>query len=76
MHSITVTYRLKWRISIAPKLGVTQCGKVFNIRTGRQKKLTVNSKTMTKGYWIGREFYSLVKLRPLLEIIKPEFVPF
>ena len=47
---------------------------LYNLKTGRIKKQTINVRS--KGYWIGRKFYTLNKLKPLL--IRPKYheVPF
>lgn len=74
MQTISINYALKFQLKFNHKYKVSKCGKVFNTQRGKMLKRCVNGGQV--GYWIGREFYSLVQLRPLLEIIKPEFVPF
>jgi len=42
--------------------------KLYNLKTGREIKRTINTRSI--GYWLGKKFYSLNKLRSLLK--KPE----
>ena len=75
MITLTVTYKVKWRIKGNEKYGWTICGKLFNLANNREIKKTV--KGSTPGYWLGREFVSLGDLRPQLELIpKKEYYPF
>lgn len=67
MLLISVTYRVKWRIKNNEKYGWTECGRLFNLNNNREIKKTV--KGLTPGYWIGREFVSLEKLRSQIELI-------
>lgn len=75
MIEIKVTYKIKYRIKDNPKYGWTVCGKLFNLTNNREIKKTV--KGLTPGYWIGREFISLEKLRLQIELIpKKQYCPF
>lgn len=75
MLTISVTYKVKWRIKGNEKYGWTVCGKLFNLTNNREIKKTV--KGLMPGYWIGREFISLDKLRSQIEVIpKKEYCPF
>lgn len=75
METITVTYKVKWVIRGNEKYVFTSCGKLFNINNNREIKKTV--KGLTPGYWIGRDFVALDKLRSLLQLIpKKENAPF
>ena len=71
--SITKHIELKWQIVGTP-YRITKDGKVFNIRTGREKKRTLNGSTI--GYWIGRKFYSLRQINIMAEQIKQDYCPF
>lgn len=75
MLTITVIYKVKWRLKDNPKYVFTSCGKLFNINNNREIKKTV--KGLTPGYWIGRDFVALDKLRSLLQLIpRKENAPF
>ena len=75
MITITVRYKVKWLLKTNPKYGWTGCGKLFNLTNNREIKKTI--KGLTPGYWIGREFISLDKLRSQIEIIpKKQLCPF
>ena len=67
MIEIQVTYRIKWRLKGNDKYGWTVCGKLFNLNNNREIKKTI--KGSSPGYWIGREFISLEKLRSQMEQI-------
>ncbi len=47
---------------------------LYNIKTGRRIKQSYNSRSI--GYWLGKEFYSLNKLKPLIEVLKTDKAPF
>jgi len=72
--TILVTYSLKCQIKGLPSYQFTQCGKLFNCKTGRIKKQCLN--VGSYGYWIGRKFYTLRELRDNLEKITQETCPF
>jgi len=75
MELITVKYQIKWRLTINHNYGVSKCGKMFNIKKGKEIKKTV--KGLTPGYWIGRDFIPLEKLRSQIELIpKKQYCPF
>lgn len=75
METITVRYKLKWRIKGAENYCWTTCGKLFNTTRGNQIKKTV--KGLTPGYWIGRNFVSLSAMKKLIEKIPAkEILPF
>ena len=64
MKTFTVTYTVKFELSIAPNYVWTTNDLCFNLRTGRQLKQIYKSGTI--GYSIKGKFMSLKKLRPLL----------
>ncbi len=75
METITVTYKLKWRVKDAPNYCWSTCKKLFNVSRGNQIKKTV--KGLTPGYWIGRDFIPLSKMKDRIELIpKKEKMPF
>lgn len=74
-HTKTESYNLKWQLKFAPNYKISTCGKIFNIKTGKELKKTING-GYSIGYWISSRFYTLKKLRNYLEIIKKTEVPF
>lgn len=58
---------MKWRFKKYPHIQVTEGKEIFNIKTGRQKKLTINGGS--KGLWIGRKFVLLKDLNNHIELI-------
>ena len=74
MSSISVNYDLKWRLKTNPTYKWSSCGKLFNCKTGRRIKKTVNGRSV--GYWINGEFTTLTKLRDNLEKIPKILCPF
>ena len=70
MQTISVTYVLEWQLKFATHYKITKCGKVFNMRTGRQIKKVLNNRSL--GFWIESNFYSLKTLRRNLEKIPKE----
>jgi hypothetical protein len=65
---------LKWEIKNNISYKVTDCGKVFNIKTGRLLKRCYNSGSI--GYWIAGKFYTLKTLRRMLVKIDKVDLPF
>lgn len=74
MDSISISYDLKWRYKILHHYQWTTCGKLFNTKTNRKIKKTVNGRSI--GYWIKGNFITLNKLRSQLEIIPKDKIPF
>ncbi len=75
MNTITVTYTLKWQLNFAPEYQWSVCKKLFNTKTGKQIKKTVNGGSI--GYWVKEEFFTLKNLRNFLVLIpKKEKLPF
>lgn len=64
----------KWQIINVPNYFIGNDNKVYNLKTG--KKLQMQLKGYTKGYYLSGKFYSLKQLRPLLTKIKKEYSPF
>ena len=64
----TTTYHLKWQIKGIDHFVATKEGKLFNAKTGREIKETVNG-GYTKGYWIGRKFMPTNKMNDIIEKI-------
>ena len=74
MTSISISYTLKYEISIAPEYRFSKCGKCFNIKTGRQIKKVCNNGCI--GYSIKGKFKSLKYLRGFLRKIENSNCPF
>jgi hypothetical protein len=67
MLTITVEYKLKWRIKDNPKYCWSICGKLFNLNRGNEIKKTL--KGLTPGYYIGKIFVPLCEMKKRIEII-------
>jgi type 1 glutamine amidotransferase len=65
--TITKTYKEKWRIKFAPWYKISECGKVFNTKTGHQLKEVY--KPGMHGYCIQGKFWSKKNLRGQIELI-------
>lgn len=50
MKTISVSYTLKWRFKEHKHIRVSECKKIFNIKTGRTKKICYNGGSL--GIWI------------------------
>ena len=75
MNTMSISYNLKWQFKSLPYYKVSECKKVFNTRTGRKLKHTVNGGS--RGFWIKSIFVPVSKLNELIEIIpKKEKIPF
>lgn len=70
MSCITITkvIEIVFELSDIDGYGFGKDKKLYNLKTGRIIRQTINVRS--KGYWIGKRFYSLNKLRPLL--IRPK----
>ncbi len=70
MNYISIVYVLIWRLKTNKHIQLTGDLKMcFNYKTS---KSLITSNNMRKGFWVGRKFYRLDKLKPLIEKI-PEF---
>lgn len=74
MQRISISYTLKWQLKSDHKYKWSTCGKLFNAKTGRLKRKVLNGGSI--GYWIGRKFYTLDKLRESIEVIPRVICPF
>lgn len=74
MNSISVKYALKWQCKFANHYKWTRCGKLFNMKTGKQIKKTLNGGSI--GYWIASDFYTLQSLKTQIELIPKQQTPF
>jgi hypothetical protein len=73
METISVTYKLKWRLKDTSYC-ITKCKKIINNKTGRIKKKTVHNGTV--GFWIGRKFMSLKQINSISEKLIIDSTPF
>lgn len=75
MNTISISYPLKWQFKNYPYIKVSNCKKVFNTKTGKMLKITVNGGSI--GLWIGKKFILKYKLNDCLELIPTkEYSPF
>ena len=70
----TQSMNYKWKIEFAEHYQITPDGVMYNIRTGRKIKRTVNGYSV--GYWIAGKFYTCARLRAHLMKINHEKKPF
>ena len=74
MHSFTVTYTIKYKISFAKHYVFNEHKQCFNLRTGRFIKRVLVGGSI--GYIIDGKFKSLVFLRKNLEKPEKQVLPF
>lgn len=74
MTTISTTYALKYQCKFAPQYKWSKCKKLFNTRTGKQIKKTLNGGSI--GYWIASNFYTVKKLKTEIELIEDIKTPF
>lgn len=72
--TISNSYVLKWELKNYPKYKWSECGKCFNVKTGRQIKQVLNGRSI--GYCINGKFKSLTTLRKELVEIQKVDCPF
>ena len=73
MNYISVTYTLKYRLKNAKHIQLTPDLKMcFNIKSGKE---IMTDNNMRKGFWVGRKFYRLDKVKQFIEVIpKHEYI--
>ena len=64
----------KWKIEMQENYIVASDNNVYNLKT--KKKLQMQLKQYTKGYYLSGKFYSLIQLRNQLEKINKIKCPF
>jgi len=74
MTTITKSITFKWKLSFNDSYRWTQEGELYNARTMRKIKKTVNGYSI--GYWISGKFYTLKNLKKSIVKIETEFCPF
>ena len=73
--AITGIVHLKWRFKDDHSICVTDDKKVFNTRTSRFIKQTVNG-GYSDGFWIKRKFIPTNRVNELVELIPKDTCPF
>ena len=74
MDSISIRYSLKWQHKTHTHYQWSNCGKLFNVKSGRQVKKVLNGGSI--GYWIAGNFITLKELRSQIQSIEKEYCPF
>jgi hypothetical protein len=74
MITITKSINFKWKISFNDSYKWTTDNELYNTKTMRKIKKTVNGYSV--GYWIGKKFYTLNKLKKHLVKIEKTICPF
>ena len=72
---ISSQIHLKWRFKNEHSICVTEDSKLFNTKTSRFLKQTVNG-GYSDGFWIGKKFILTSKINELVELIPDEICPF
>lgn len=67
--SITKHIEIRWEINGIDGYVFGDDKKMYNIKTGREIKQTVNC--YSYGYWIGKRFFTLNKIKLLL--VRPKY---
>lgn len=65
---------IKWIISGFDQYGFGCDKHLYNLKTGKRLRQSYNSRSI--GYWLGKKFYSLNKLKPLLKKVDKTSCPF
>ena len=74
MITITKSINFKWKISFNDSYKWTTDNELYNTKTMRKIKKTVNGYSV--GYWIGKKFYTLNNLKKHLVKIEKTICPF
>ena len=74
MKSITYTIEIKWNIIGYDNYGFGRDKCLYNLKTKRKLKQSYNSGSL--GYWFGKKFYSLSKLKTMTQKPLKEFCLF
>lgn len=73
-YQLNKSLNLRWQIKENSKYKWSECKKLINTNTGKEIKKTINGGSV--GYWIGKEFISLNKLKNRIELIPKIYCPF
>lgn len=74
MTTITKSIVFKWKTDFSDSYQWTTTGKLYNIKTMREIKKTVNGYSV--GYWINKQFWTLKNLQKHLVKIEQIKCPF
>lgn len=74
MKSVTYTIEIEWMVVGYNNYGFGSDKCLYNLKTNRKLKQSYNSGSI--GYWFGKKFHSLHKLKPMLRKPIKEFCPF
>lgn len=74
MQSITYTIEIRWNVKGFESYGFGADNCLYNFKTGKKLRQSYNSGSI--GYWFGKEFITLAKLKTLLIKSKKEYCPF
>lgn len=72
--SVTYTIEIVWFIKSIEGYGFGKDKNLYNLKTCRQIKQSYNGGSI--GYWIGKNFYTLKKLKFLLYKPSKDYCPF
>lgn len=73
-YQLHKSLNLRWQIVGNDKYKWSECKKLINTNTGKEIKKTINGGSV--GYWIGKEFISLNRLKEKIELIPKSNCPF
>lgn len=62
--SIEISISVKWMVNGYPDYGFGEDKNLYNLKTNRRLKQSINGGSI--GYWIGKQFITLHKIRTLL----------
>lgn len=65
---VTNSIEIVWQIDGIDGYGFGKDKQLYNLKSGKRKKHTMVN--YTKGWWIGKKFYTHNKLKPLL--VRPQ----
>ena len=74
MITITKSIVFKWKLDFSDLYQWTTTGKLYNVKTMREIKKTVNGYSV--GYWVNKKFWTVRNLRKHLVKIENERCPF
>lgn len=76
MTRLSVSYAIEIKFSIKefPNYGFGKDKNLYNLKTGKKIKRTINNRNI--GYWLGKKFIGLRKLKTLLYINNNNYCPF
>jgi len=74
MTTITKSVTFKWKLDFSELYQWTTTGKLYNVKTMREIKKTVNGYSV--GYWINKKFWTVRNLRKHLVKIEDSKCPF